>query len=668
MFRTVIIILSVILIIIGCQSEKGFEIKKFQALINYQPGKLEKNINMDYSTAIDSGFTIPSASQVASGYFKFSFSIKNDTEHSQFVYKIFYQNETYKESEEVYGEYNPLSGFNFYGSWEATSDSMREIEVSGGSEIALTDSFRIIGNPRNESIYFGKDPRPVTLAEIQHIIDHIRGDAKWFASIKSKAEKENRSIDEQLEMDAMYIANEERGKVITNNRWKRNPRTGIYKFYLVVSPKSSMSEVPDYVWNLNIASDDGIYINPLYFLKNSAADKKNIRVIEFKEELMVSASPDLGSGIYINPRVKKSENSNKLFYNSRCNESISLYRQAPFEQYFHHLPEKFYSPNIPVIEDVQSDSFTPAIYNYYLQEYKKERLLQYSNIASLCPCENVYSDSIQKKVVIKNPGFRRGLNVKENTGIISRNGLTYGKYTFKVKMPRLLNRKHVWNGLTNALWLINQSNEAWNTRRACNGSGYIPKEIHGDENAARSRQVSYTEIDFEIRKGHPLWPATSYTKDFPRPSYNNNDSGEITVLCTNWDLACDEPKDFNAGARIFKNKGKEYVLHRWTHWYQALSSKYPAADEELFGGEYYFFQIEWKPASITWRIGPEKDKLREICYMDKSVTSIPDNQMLMVLTQEYHISEWWPESPYLQEYIPIPKNDIIGEILNIEIE
>ena len=58
----------------------------------------------------------------------------------------------------------------------------------------------------------------------------------------------------------------------------------------------------------------------------------------------------------------------------------------------------------------------------------------------------------------------------------------------------------------------------------------------------------------------------------------------------------------------------------------------------------------------------------DVGYMDNTVTSIPDNQMVVVFTQEFHDSKWWPLSPFLQEMIPYPKNDIIGEILELQIE
>ena len=54
--------------------------------------------------------------------------------------------------------------------------------------------------------------------------------------------------------------------------------------------------------------------------------------------------------------------------------------------------------------------------------------------------------------------------------------------------------------------------------------------------------------------------------------------------------------------------------------------------------------------------------------MDNTVTKIPDNQMIAVITQEFDYSDWWPLSPFKQDYIPYPKNDITGYIYEIEIE
>ncbi|MFZ4613119.1 MAG: hypothetical protein ACOYNH_05500, partial [Bacteroidia bacterium] len=79
-------------------------------------------------------------------------------------------------------------------------------------------------------------------------------------------------------------------------------------------------------------------------------------------------------------------------------------------------------------------------------------------------------------------------------------------------------------------------------------------------------------------------------------------------------------------------------------------------------------QIEWKPGEIIWRIGPDKNKLKEIGYMNDNYSSIPNNQMVLLVTQEYHQSSWWPPIPFKQEFIPYPKNDIIGKVFSVEVE
>jgi len=74
------------------------------------------------------------------------------------------------------------------------------------------------------------------------------------------------------------------------------------------------------------------------------------------------------------------------------------------------------------------------------------------------------------------------------------------------------------------------------------------------------------------------------------------------------------------------------------------------------------------PNKLIWRIGPEKDKMKIVCIMDNTVSSIPNNQMVPIVTQEWHSQEWWPLAPFKQNFIPFPKKDIVGKILEIEIE
>jgi hypothetical protein len=654
-------------LVFGCGKE-DIAVTSLKAIYNYLPLDSIKKIDLNYTNAIDSGFIIPSAAETESGYFRFQFELSNTTGNTEeYIYKLYYQNESYCFPEGREGNYNPLSSENFYGSWELPGITTRIISLKAGETLTVVDSLRITGNPRNESKYYGislsseLDPE-----QIREVAAGIESDPAWYNSIKTKARKENRTVAEQLELDALYVIKENSSRNKINQRWKRNPRTGKYRFYLLLINKKEVKKMPDFIKDISV-KDINTFVNPIHWLRSNKGKKLKYLFLPFVETLQVSAHPDLGSGIYIDPLINPA-NKSKQFYSSLCGSGAALYKNAAFGQYFHSLPVPFNSPNIPVVKDLQSSGFTADDYRQYLHLYPKGKMIPYSNIATDCACETVKSDSINKKILIWNPGYRRNKMVKENVGVTSRHGFTYGTYTFKVKMPQLLNSNNQWNGLTNALWMLNHHNEEWNTRKNCNSEfGYIPKETSG-EFAERKKTVPYSEIDFEIRKGSPVWPATSYGPSYKRPSDTLSKPEDIVVLCTNWDLACREPKFFSVGATPIKHNNNVHIIHRWTHWYQALSSKYMVADDELFGRNYYYFQIEWKPEEIIWRIGPELNKLYEVGYMNAEFSSIPDNQMLMIFTQEYHISDWWPESPFLQEYIPIPQKNIVGEILDVKIE
>jgi hypothetical protein len=98
-----------------------------------------------------------------------------------------------------------------------------------------------------------------------------------------------------------------------------------------------------------------------------------------------------------------------------------------------------------------------------------------------------------------------------------------------------------------------------------------------------------------------------------------------------------------------------------------VTSKVAAPHAEVFNDEYYYFEIDWQPQRIIWRIGKDKNNMREICRMDGKMTAIPNNQMLMVMSQEFHYQEWWPTAPFMQNFTPFPKNNLIGKLLEVEI-
>lgn len=133
-------------------------------------------------------------------------------------------------------------------------------------------------------------------------------------------------------------------------------------------------------------------------------------------------------------------------------------------------------------------------------------------------------------------------------------------------------------------------------------------------------------------------------------------------------MACHDPERFDVGCHPLVWGDSTFLNHRWDHDYRAVTQKSDALDKELFDGEHYWFEIDWRPTEIIWRIGPDPDHMRVVGYMNDQVTSIPNVQMQLIVTQEFHNTKWWPGSPFDQGFVPFPAKDYVGRILEVVIE
>jgi len=624
---------------------KDFVVQNFEVLTNWQTSVNEtdesgktferKYIELDYNNAIDSGFVIPSVTQTEDGLFHFSFEVKNKTAQNQkFRFKIYYQNQTYKfpEFDEQNKEIqNKFAWENFYGSNENTEIGFLETEeIPADSNFhAVTASLRIVGNPRNELRYFYNQ---------------------------------------------------------TNDRWKRNPRMGNYAFLLTVTTSKVIEDsiIPPYVQNISILHDS-TFVNPFfYFLYGKGKSAENTAVVLSEKELKVVAKPELGNGIYIEKGKFMNQSPDfESYYTEGCGNDSLLRLNAPFEQFIHYIDTSVKLYNIPLIQDVLGNySKTDYNWNARFTDFN-ERIGIYPKTATI-PCEIVYSDPVENMIVIKNPKSEFGNWQKHSVGIISRHGFTFGKHTVKVKLTELLNDSNVWNGITNAIWMINQGGrgQGWNNRRTCENTGYMAT-YWGGANDARAPQIDYSEIDFEILKTVHYCPPYTFPPVFDEAIPNRynveawnsklpeellNEDADIVVACTNWDMACPQPEFFNSGCNAVVYNDTSFEAHRWEKTYRALTQKIAQNDDELFGSDYFYFQIDWRPTEIIWRIGASKENMRVVGYMDYTVTSIPNNQMLLIVTQEFHNTKWWIGSPYDQHNIPFPAKDYVGYIYEYTIE
>src|SRR4051812_35339330 len=122
----------------SCGSEKkegpslscdAFTVRNFVPAANQgKDSSGSKTIFLDYDHA-NAGFVIPSVKQDKEGL-TFEFELKNNTSQ-ELYYKIYYQNESYKfpEYDSAAHAEDPLSGENFYGSWENTSTGFKKIGI-----------------------------------------------------------------------------------------------------------------------------------------------------------------------------------------------------------------------------------------------------------------------------------------------------------------------------------------------------------------------------------------------------------------------------------------------------------------------------------------------------------------------------------------------------------
>jgi hypothetical protein len=621
-------ILLLPILLVGCAGHHrppGIGVGDLKMLTNWTRADAQgvKHIDLDYTDAIDSGFVIPSTSQVPGGYFRFTFTVTDPIGAGRpFKYKLYYRNETYRMKETLpSGEQHPLAEENFYGSWESASEGFRTTAPTVADEpLFVQDSIRIHGDPRDEDRF---------------LVDGKRA------------------------------------------RWARNPRVGEYSFLLVAMPADDLAvaKLPEGVVHIN-TREKGHFIEPYwYFLHGPGKHLAGVSVVEARDRLEVRARPPLGAGIYVADTAGLSTGA----FSSTCGHTEELRRKASFQQFIHYVDPSTRFENIPLIADVLGNGYTPEDLDFNRCFFPEDRMVALRPMTTKVPCGTVRSNPGNNTIELRNPASTPDDLRKENVGVRSRNGLMYGKYSIKCKLTPLLNDSDMWVGLTNAIWLIYQGAPG-NHRRTCAKDGYLAN-YYGGEGDKRVPQVDYAEIDFEVLKTPLYCPDATFPPlrpqqvavpgeraNWQRPSGSGIPKGMITVACTNWDMACHSPVNFAAGCSGITHDGQTFLSQRWDDNYRALTQKKYESDSALFRGDHYWFQIDWKPDEITWRIGPDLDHLREVGYMDSTVTEISNVQMQLIVTQEFHNTKWWPGSPYDQGYIPFAAKDYTGVIQDVIIE
>lgn len=636
--------LALMILLASCAPHDG----SFDPMSGYEGDTIV--MSMDLDDAVLQGIMLPAKGE----YFHFLFDTTPGLH-----YKIYYQNESYK-----FDDADSLSYENFYGSWEEASIGFKAVPADGH----IRDSFRIVGNPRDERIYYGIDLAGYDCGPeaIRRIDREIRNCPEWFDKICHESAPQNhRTVEEQMFLDIRWVLNERRHEHgDANHRWKRNPRTGCYSFLLVVCDNRGLASIPDPVVHIGSLDADSHFVNPYGWY--AAHRSRHIALLRGSKVLRTYAELTPRGGVYLDELSMRQAYSAKVEIPGAVGSDTVLARHALYQQFFPAVSQQYTLRNIPLVCDI--DRYSRADYDAAALRYPADtRLNDYPHVTD-SPGATVRLSDARDYITLVNPGNAgRRHPVKESTGIKSRIGFSYGRYRGKIKFPPLLNAENVWNGLTCAFWLIYQDEHPWNNRRPSYHGGYLDKNDESPEPDYHLRD-KYSEIDIEIVKASQFWPAGYYPRrDRKSHSEDASRNSDVAFCCTNWDLACPEPSRFASGITPIRHNGRRYDAMRWYDTYKALTTKTPVPNS-IFDADYYYYEIEWSPRSIIWRLGPDPQHLRVVGYMDDRYTAIPNNQMLCVVTQEYHYSEWWPPIVFEQGLIPYNASDIEGRVYSITIE
>ncbi|MGP1514734.1 MAG: hypothetical protein ACTTJH_02110 [Bacteroidales bacterium] len=645
---------AIILVCIFTACRKGDIVIKFDPMANF-PQQKEVCLDFDMTNSVFEGLTLPNKDS----FFEFTFTISNENSR-KYYYKIFYQNTSY-----AFRDDHPLSYENFYGSWENTNIEFKEAKGN-----TIKDSIRIVGNPRNEIKYFGKPfPKQSKKEDILKSFVTIKNNKQWYADIVKKAKENKVTEQEQMYKDLLWnLENENNFIGEINRRERRNPRVGSYEFMLVVVEENALKQIPNYIKNISKIKDS-VFVNPFdFFLNKQGKNMKGVYVVVSSKRLKARAKFDIAKGVYINRMTYPYYDFNILANNPLVTDNDSAYYYSQFEEYYHNINTKRNILQIQKIADIQNNNYSLTD---YLNDKQNKNILKKSTHPFITdiPGKNIRCHNSTIELI--NPASKNLKTArKENVGIKGRVGFCYGKYIYKIKFPALLNKSLLWNGLTNAVWLIYQNSSPWNYRRYSKG-GYVKENYTENENE-RVHKTHYSEIDIEMVKTSKYW--SSENKNDRKNQYNNS----FIFASTNWDLACNDNhfigKSLPFGKMFCKHllfnrqyKGKTFTYNRWNDVYRNLSSRVELSNN-IFLEPYYYYVIEWKPNEIIWYVGKDLKNLTVVGYMSSQFTEIPNNQMVPVITQEYHYSEFWPPVIFEQGNLPYQSEDTKGILYELIVE
>lgn len=593
--------------------------------------------------------------------------------------------------------------------------------VPANSTITVTDHFRIRGNPRNELMMY-KGPRLEDGANAEFMdnferLEYIKSNGSvvydntnhtWPHSAETLV---HMLVDDGLDLDFDILRNNGTNEFnqcgdFNLGRENRNPQVGDYSFMLMAS--TDINEVPGHIVDISKkknALKKKVFVNPFaYFHSGAGSSLPSTKVLDATNKLKMYIEPLLSSqqkydnNLLVNPvstnrgEVLVSDGPSQRSNISPCSEFLAEpYQQEFFGWEGFDVKVKGF---VPFLADIIGDNWTQMDYTWHRNFVKRptkfsdgeliKAINDYRRVDGATPVPGTGNgelhltipghtwDNITDDQLVTyhySNGDVEDLAVRESPTVNLRYPLTYGKYRAQIEFPEILSEDSVFNGITCAFWFF--------------GGG------------GRRCDNDVTEFDIELYPAHPndwfAWgpPRVANADQYDHTNWSPNvlySKQDIRVDISMFDYRKDEsncdctfpvpnPIDMNTVVEegddpiIYTQSSGGQNFDTWRNPSDTLPGRIAIKQasrikhDELFGKDFWY-EIEWTPTEVFYRIGPDENNLQLVGYMDGDRVKLPEAAETLIINIEFLGNA----DTYATEDIPFNSEPITAKIKQVIIE
>ncbi len=594
--------------------------------------------------------------------------------------------------------------------------------VPANGKITVIDYFRIRGNPRNElmcytgprleaglNAEFMDDFQNLEYIESNGSVVYDNTNDTWPNSAETLVQM---LVDDGLDLDFRIYKNATTNEFrecgdFNLGRENRNPQVGDYSFMLMAT--SDINEVPGHIVDISkkelLSSGKKVFVNPFaYFHSGAGTGLSSTAIIDASNTLKMYIEPLLSSkqkydnNLLVNDvatnrgQVLYSDGPSQTSNISPCSEFMAY----PYADHFEGWPDydEKVKRFVPFLADIIGDNWTQMDYTWH-RNFVQRSIIRganelipaiddYRHVDGATPVPgpgngelhltipgHTWDDITEDQLVTYtySNGDVEDLAVRESPTVELRYPLTYGKYRAQIEFPEILSQDSVFNGITCAFWFFGGGG-----RRCDNDVTEFDIELYpahpnswfryGPERVANADQHDHTDWS----------PNALYSKQDIRVDISMFDYRKRASNC---DCTFPVPNPIDLYSVVIEpDTPNIYTLtsggqnfETWRNPAQdttgriAIKQASRIKHDELFGKDFWY-EIEWTPTAVYYRIGPTENNLQLVGYMPADRVKLPEAAETLIINIEFLPNA----DTYATDDIPFNSAPITAKIKQVIIE